>query len=745
MFDLDLEFNEMISNKQPKLSPKEKLSKQKEELLKMLRARYLSVDQLSEMELDRLIEPSLQYAQTLRVIILRTLLHTNSLNDLKSSYTFATTKLYGFLGFKNFEEFAKKRDLAVLREDLLCILSHWESELLNALTFPEHLNSNLRELASMADLNEHETQVLGLTILFHTESLLQEAAEMMGDNVSAFSVPKIYAPILGLKISEVEATLDDQSNLIRSGLISLDHRGEGDLRSRVDLLNWSFAKCSVMKQHDVRNLLKAYIFPAQATTLTAKDYGHIQERFDILKKYLAHAIETQKRGVNILIYGAAGVGKSELAKLLAQEIGCDLMEVVTNNLSGNPVTPMRRIRSYRLAQSLFKQGNMMVLFDECEEVLSGDGVQTSDVDPTKAQKSWVNSILETNMRPAIWIGNSISEFEESYIRRFDMVFEMPMPNESKRRQILTDLCGQDIDQQLIIEIAKNKNTSPALVSKTAQVVKAVASYKSIEQRNDLALMLVNDKLNAQGALQVQSPDYGAMGIGFKPAMVNSPVCLETLRSGVEQTREARLLLNGPPGTGKTNFGKWLADSLAMPHIVLKPANLLGSLVGESERLITKAFELASRENALLQFDECDTFLMDRRKAKQSWESSLTATMLLEMERFKGVFIASTNLIEGIDDAAARRFDITLKFDFMLADKAWEMFEITCQKMGFDPSADSLREQIQNLQFLTPGDFEQVCRQARFLPPTSAHDVFLKLAQSVALKKFTPSRQIGFLK
>lgn len=257
-------------------------------------------------------------------------------------------------------------------------------------------------------------------------------------------------------------------------------------------------------------------------------------------------------------------------------------------------------------------------------------------------------------------------------------------------------------------------------------------------------MLVNDKLSAQGVIKVQAPELGAMDLDFKPAMINSPICLTSLCAGIEKTREARILLYGPPGTGKTRFGKWLADSLSIPHMIVKPSDLLGSYVGESERHIAKAFATASCENALLQFDECDTFLMDRRNAKQNWESSLTATMLLEMERYRGIFIASTNLLDGIDDAAKRRFDMTIKFDYMVADKAWEMFLHTCTKLGLIVENFDLHKRLDQLVNLTPGDFEQVCRQARFLPLQSAQEVLNNLSNTVAAKKSTGSRHIGFL-
>lgn len=727
-----------------KVSMAQRVASQKERLVKFMMTKFLSISEIPPERQEDLIDGSDEYAQWLRVVLLRTLLNTSALNNLKSCYTFATTKLYSFLGFQNFEDYSKNRDLAKLRSDLLMILSNWESGVGGQCAFPNHLKNNLAQLALMANLNGNEVKVLGLTILLHSESLLQECTEMLGEGVSAFSVAKIYAPMLGMKIAEVEATLDEQSNLIRSGLLSLDHRGEGNVRSRVDLITWTFAKHAVMEQRDVRSLVKEYVRPAGTSDLKIEDFGHIEDRMQAVKAYLRKAIDSGQRGVNLLIYGKPGTGKSQFAKLICQELHCELMEVAATTQSGNPVTPMRRIRSYRAAQSLFQGESSMVLFDECEEVLSGQSFQISEDDVTMAQKSWINLTLESNPLPAIWVANSISGFDRAYIRRFDLCFEMPIPDEMQRREMLTQMCGAVIDEHLIMEIAKNKHSSPALVAKTAQVVNALASEKTLGERNELALMLVNDKLQAQGAAQLRSIDQGALGFGFKPEMINTNINLESMLNGITKTREARICAWGPPGTGKTAFGKWIADKLAMQHIVLKASDLLGSRVGETEQKIARAFATAKRQKALLQFDEVDTFLISRNKAKQSWEISMVNEMLTQMETFKGVFIASTNLFESLDEAALRRFDINMKFDFMLPNKAWEMFLTTCEKLGLEANTPDLFERFHQIRSLTPGDFEQVGRQSRFIHPESAMAVMDILTQAVAVKKGAPSRSIGFL-
>ena len=713
------------------------------EQLKLKQERFLSINAISKNELDNLIEPNERYARWVRVLVLRILLNTSALGKIKSKNLFLMTKVFEYLGFENMEAFASKRELSALRQDLALILSSWEEEFRVDWALPSNLDVNLSRLSDLVDLSKTEKQVLGLAILLHAEAIIQDAFDVTGGGISAFSIPRIFAPVLGLKTSAVEEAFDDHSSLMKSGLLSLDHFGEGDVRSRVDLITRTFGKRAVMKQNDIHDLIKGFVVPAQKSSLTLDQFEHISDRVQTVQEYLGTAIREKSKGVNILIYGSPGTGKTEFAKLISEVIGVDLMEVSAMDLRGRPISPMYRIRNYRLIQSLFNEGGTTVLFDECEEILSGGTAVFSDNEASQAQKSWINHALENNKLPAIWIANSIDNFDPAYIRRFDLCFEMPLPNELKRCEMLTQLCGNQIDHDVILEIAKNQHTSPALVAKTSQVVKALSSGKTQTQLNDLALMLVNDKLQAQGVSQVQSSDSGALKIRFNPAMINSPVNLESLRAGIASTGEARICLYGPPGTGKTAFGKWLADSLAMHHLVLKASDLLGSRVGETEHYIARAFVQAKREKALLQFDEVDTFLSSRASAKQSWEISMVNEMLTQMESFKGVFIASTNLFESLDEAALRRFDISLKFGFMSNDKAWEMFQTTCKQMELEVD-ETLLPEFGKLVTLTPGDFEQIGRQCRFIKPNLAIDILHALQKAVGVKQCAPSRHIGFI-
>ena len=77
-------------------------------------------------------------------------------------------------------------------------------------------------------------------------------------------------------------------------------------------------------------------------------------------------------------------------------------------------------------------------------------------------------------------------------------------------------------------------------------------------------------------------------------------------------------------------------------------------MGVTEKNLARAFAAAGEEQAVLLLDEVDSFLQERRKATQSWEITAVNEMLTQMEHYRGLFIASTNLMDDLDAAALRR-------------------------------------------------------------------------------------------
>jgi SpoVK/Ycf46/Vps4 family AAA+-type ATPase len=203
-----------------------------------------------------------------------------------------------------------------------------------------------------------------------------------------------------------------------------------------------------------------------------------------------------------------------------------------------------------------------------------------------------------------------------------------------------------------------------------------------------------------------------------------------------------MCLYGPPGTGKSAFAQWLARELDRPLHVHRGADLLSMWLGGTEKQIAQAFLQAEQARAVLLIDEIDGFLQDRRQAQRQWEVTQVNEMLTRMEAFEGILIATTNLMAGLDQAAMRRFDLKLHFDYLANDQAWQLFQQHCDELGLQADAIS-QQRLKRLDQLTPGDFAAVARRNRFTAFDSATAMANALAEEVALKTDNHQRPIGF--
>src|SRR5947209_12802199 len=85
------------------------------------------------------------------------------------------------------------------------------------------------------------------------------------------------------------------------------------------------------------------------------------------------------------------------------------------------------------------------------------------------------------------------------------------------------------------------------------------------------------------------------------------------------------------------------------------------------------FDEAESEQAILLLDEADSFLQDRRGAQRTYEVTEVNEMLQGMERFDGIFVCTTNLLESLDQAALRRFTFKIKFMPLTSEQREQMF------------------------------------------------------------------------
>ena len=165
-------------------------------------------------------------------------------------------------------------------------------------------------------------------------------------------------------------------------------------------------------------------------------------------------------------------------------------------------------------------------------------------------------------------------------------------------------------------------------------------------------------------------------------------------------------------------------------------------VGDTEKNIANAFREAQEEEAVLIFDEVDGFLAERGQAKVNWEVTQVNEMLVQMEKFEGIFIATTNLIDHLDQASLRRFDMKLEFKSLEPKQLEKIFISYLDTLNLVVTNQELH-QIKSIKNLTPGDFATIKRQSKFKKIKSASEFIERLKEELKLKKLQDGKVMGF--
>ncbi|EQB39762.1 ATPase AAA [Sulfurimonas hongkongensis] len=139
------------------------------------------------------------------------------------------------------------------------------------------------------------------------------------------------------------------------------------------------------------------------------------------------------------------------------------------------------------------------------------------------------------------------------------------------------------------------------------------------------------------------------------------------KSGID----ARIIFYGHAGTGKTMTAYSLAKSLKRQVLAFDCSKILSMYVGESEKNVRKIFDTfydlsqKTKTEPILLLNEADQFLSSRSSGATSGSEQMHNQMqnifLEQIENFKGMLIATTNLLENIDKAFSRRFNYKIEF------------------------------------------------------------------------------------
>jgi ATP-dependent 26S proteasome regulatory subunit len=539
----------------------------------------------------------------------------------------------------------------------------------------------------------------------------------------------LVAIALGLAPTEVWGHVS-RGPLARLNLV--DVSGDGSERFNY-CIPYRIAQAVLPPSDGIDDIERRLIGAPCLPQLDPEDYGHMARERDFVARLLRGALSARRKGINILLHGQPGTGKSEFCKMIAQMLGCNLFAVGEADENGHEPTRSERVDALRLAQLLAaKRDKSLLLFDEMEDVLAqGERMSAHGRRIRRSgSKVFFNRMLEQNDVPVLWTANSICEFDPAFLRRMTFVFEMktlPLRARARLWQGLAQRQGLALPDPETETLARRHKIVPSVMSGAVQAV-AMAGGTSDE------IGFVLKTLAGTGA----APEVAATD-RFAPELVNADSDLAALERALTRPgapRDVAMCLYGPPGTGKSAFARHLAAAMGLDPLVKRGSELLSKWIGESEQKIAAAFAEAREDERVLIIDEAESFLWSRAGADRSWEVSMVNELLVAMETHTLPFVCTTNHLDFIDAAALRRFSFKLKFDFMTPTQT----ELAYRRFFGRAAPAVLREHAS----LTPGDLALVARKLRVLGPGSDNDaMILRMLEQEAAVKRLPAQRIGF--
>ncbi|MBB3180236.1 ATP-binding protein [Variovorax sp. Sphag1AA] len=651
------------------------------------------------------------------------------------------------------DEYAKDQP-----KDLLSVLSVTRDWLTHALRKQSTLvEKNIDALAGLLQLNKAERALL----LYGTLARYQRDLRSLLVEFKVNNAPEAYAAIAevaGVNASEVGEALRAGSRLERIGLVE-NLISEHNITDLADLMKVSEKLPPVlMREYRDRNeLMAVFTRPSAKSALTVHDFSFVEEDAQMLVTLLRAAVARKEPGVNVLLYGPPGTGKTELAKVVAQAAGLELFEVEYADRDGNSLSGRDRYRSLQIAQVFLKGSEQAaLLFDEVEDVFPPISTEAAQImaraeqvpSPTSGSvsgKAWVNQILESNAVPTLWVTNRIEQIDPAFRRRFAYHLELKSPPPGAREQLVRKtLEGVSVSDEFTAKLAARKGLTPAQIRTAVRFAELASSDgRSMErlierQLKNADLALGNfDGLGMRRSVTTYDLDMLNVETRFE-----IPRIVEALKVRGHGT----MCFYGAPGTGKTALAEHISKAIGRPLIIKQASDLMSKYVGETEQNMAAMFKEAEVEKAVLLLDEADSFLQDRRGAQRTYEVTEVNEMLQGMERFDGIFICTTNLLDRLDQAALRRFTFKIKFMPLTAEQRERMFVTEALEGDASKMTNEIRGRLAKLEQLCPGDFAAVKRQVDILAAEFSPNEFLDQldAEHRIKPEVRESRGIGFV-
>jgi len=501
------------------------------------------------------------------------------------------------------------------------------------------------------------------------------------------------------------------------------------LNAEIEKLSWDDLIINESLKKELNNVIKLLKDPK-----SAKSYG-----IDVPK--------------GILLNGPPGTGKTTIAKVMANTAGLSFFALRSNEIVSKWVGESEKNLT-KLFDAAKKHSPSVIFIDEVDSL----GKKRSDSNASHSDNllnhllQLMDGVVKVEGLYIIAATNRADLVDDALKRagRLNRVIEIPLPDLEARKKLfelyLPNLSiADDLDFEILAKVTEGNSAADIkeicnqaglhAYSRELDIKEGEKKHKITSDDLEAALdefiveeddELLDDSKKSSGAPvplnnQIEKISWGDLIVDdHLKEELNSVITLlkdsETAKNyGIDVPKG--ILLNGPPGTGKTTLAKVIANTANLAFFVLQTDEIISKWVGESEKNLTKLFKAAAKHAPSVIFiDEVDSIGKNRAEGNAQHADNLLNHLLQLIDgviKRDGVYIiAATNRADLVDPALKRggRLNKVIEVPLPNFEARKSLFNLYLSRLRLGDAVD-LDQLAEATNDKSAADIKEICNQA----------------------------------